>query len=162
MKYKDLTDQQFIELAKLRIINEGGKFHEPIIQIQHKGYSEIWKEFVVSFVIKTKKWADCILSIQFSRFHPNEFLYLQGIGVDFNLSPTSEDALKQSQDSEPITESKLSEIRQAFADYYRSEGCSCCQNIEPHQEAGNRLGKLLKAEPYSDGSGYDWTLYSTK
>ena len=29
----------------------------------------------------------------------------------------------------------LADIRQAFADYYKSEGCSCCQDIEAHDKA---------------------------
>lgn len=47
-------------------------------------------------------------------------------------------------------------VRDAFQDYVRSEGCSCCQDYEAHKEAGNKLGKLLNFKPYSDGSGYDF------
>ena len=57
---------------------------------------------------------------------------------------------------------KLSEIRQAFADYVRSEGCSCCCDIDGHDEAAKRLGKLLCVKKYSDGSGYDFYSYSSK
>jgi len=42
-----------------------------------------------------------------------------------------------------VSGSLLEEIRQAFADYYASEGCSCCQDIEPHEKASLRLGELL-------------------
>ena len=58
-----------------------------------------------------------------------------------------------------VSGSLLSEIRKVFADYYASEGCSCCQNIEPHKEASLKLGKLLGAEMYEDGSGVDWYKY---
>lgn len=55
----------------------------------------------------------------------------------------------------------LSKIRRAVADYIRSEGCSCCQNQPAHDEAGKRLGKLLKVKKYADGSGYDFHAYSS-
>lgn len=54
------------------------------------------------------------------------------------------------------------EILCALADYIRSEGCSCCCNIEDHDEAISRLGRLLRVKKYSDGSGYDFRGYETK
>lgn len=56
----------------------------------------------------------------------------------------------------------LEKIRQAFADYYASEGCTCCQNRESHKKADLRLGKLLGAEMYNDGSGPNWYKYRSK
>ncbi len=56
----------------------------------------------------------------------------------------------------------LKEIRQAFADYMASEGCSCCATYPEHDLAENKLGKLLKMKKYKDGSGYDYTLYKSK
>jgi hypothetical protein len=57
----------------------------------------------------------------------------------------------------------LEQIRQAFADYVASEGCSCCQNTELHDEALQRLGKLLDIPAYSDGSGIDtWQFVSSR
>lgn len=56
----------------------------------------------------------------------------------------------------PVGGSVLEQIRQAFADYRRSEGCSCCRDMDAHEEAEKRLAELLKPEPYEDGSGYDW------
>lgn len=50
---------------------------------------------------------------------------------------------------------KLEKIRQALADYVHSEGCTCCQSIEPHNAALSALAALLNVGPYSDGSGYD-------
>lgn len=61
-----------------------------------------------------------------------------------------------------VNGSLLEEIRQAFADYNRAEGCDCCRNIEAHEKAENRLGKLLGAKPYDDGSGFHWSLYRSK
>lgn len=52
-------------------------------------------------------------------------------------------------------------IRQAVADYMRSEGCSCCQNIEQHKEAERILAGLLDVPIYSDGSGYDFNRFAT-
>lgn len=63
-----------------------------------------------------------------------------------------------------LTESQrtlLREIRKALGDYIRSEGCSCCQNTEKHEKALARLGKLLRAKKFKDGSGYDFWSYSS-
>ena len=54
------------------------------------------------------------------------------------------------------------EIRQVFADYYASEGCSCCQEADAHREAANKLGELLDCEKYDDDSGYQFYKYRTK
>ncbi len=53
------------------------------------------------------------------------------------------------------------EVRQAFADYYASEGCSCCRDNEAHEEASLRLAKLLDAEMYEDNSAANWYKYRT-
>lgn len=55
----------------------------------------------------------------------------------------------------------LVEIRTAVADYMRSEGCSCCRDQSAHEEAEERLAKLLGVEKYSDGSGYNFDVYTT-
>lgn len=52
-------------------------------------------------------------------------------------------------------------LRRAVADYMASEGCSCCRNVEAHQEHKARLGKLLRVQKYADGSGYDFGRYET-
>ncbi|MEK6879393.1 MAG: hypothetical protein AABY22_07295 [Nanoarchaeota archaeon] len=56
----------------------------------------------------------------------------------------------------------LSEIRTALADYIKSEGCSCCRNIDEHNIAEEKLGKLLKIPKFKDGSGYDFWKYVSK
>lgn len=61
----------------------------------------------------------------------------------------------------PDTNTSLEDIRQAFADYRRAEGCACCRDIEAHKEAEKRLAELLKPEPYKDNSGFNWSLYRT-
>lgn len=48
------------------------------------------------------------------------------------------------------------DVRQAVADYMWSEGCSCCQNVEAHEEHTKRLAELLDVPMYGDGSGYDF------
>jgi hypothetical protein len=60
-----------------------------------------------------------------------------------------------------VSGSVLEQIRQAFADYYKSEGCSCCRNESKHDEAKKRLAELLKPDMYEDGSGYNWYLYAS-
>lgn len=59
-------------------------------------------------------------------------------------------------------EAILKEVRQAVADYMRSEGCSCCRSIEAHEKHKERLAKLLRVPKYSDGSGYDFSKFGSK
>ena len=61
-----------------------------------------------------------------------------------------------------VSVSVLEQIRQAFADYRRAEGCSCCRDIDAHEEAEKRLAELLKPTPYEDGSGSDWWQYCSE
>jgi len=56
---------------------------------------------------------------------------------------------------------KLENIRQALADYMRSEGCSCCRNIEDHEENTAKLASLLEVPMYDDMSGYDFNQFSS-
>ena len=53
-------------------------------------------------------------------------------------------------------------MRRAVADYMRTEGCSCCRDIEGHDKAKKRLAKLLNVPQYDDGSGFDFYRFSTK
>lgn len=54
------------------------------------------------------------------------------------------------------------QVRQAVADYMRSEGCSCCRDVDAHEEHTKRLGKLLKVPMYHDKSGYDFSKYRSE
>ena len=51
------------------------------------------------------------------------------------------------------------ELRRAVADYMRSEGCSCCRNIDSHEEHEKRLAELLDIPMYDDDSGYDFNQF---
>jgi len=53
------------------------------------------------------------------------------------------------------------ELRQALGDYVYSEGCTCCQDTKKHEQAAERLAKLLNVAKYTDGSGYDFYRYAT-
>ncbi len=53
----------------------------------------------------------------------------------------------------------LEEVRQAIAEYMYSEGCSCCRDIDAHEVNKKRLAELLNVPLYSDGSGYDFSLF---
>jgi len=55
----------------------------------------------------------------------------------------------------------LKEIREAVANYIRSEGCSCCRG-DDHDEHREVLAKLLGVPEYDDGSGYDFNKFCTK
>ena len=56
---------------------------------------------------------------------------------------------------------KLKEIRQALADYIQSEGCNCCRNEKPHNEALKILAKMLNVPMYDDKSGYNFNKFAT-
>lgn len=56
---------------------------------------------------------------------------------------------------------KLEKIRQAFADYRRAEGCSCCRDIEAHQAAAARLGALLDIPKYPGTDDYNFGLFES-
>lgn len=66
--------------------------------------------------------------------------------------------LKAKKRPRSIADLMLPEIRNAFADYVWSEGCSCCQDREAHEAAATRLGELLDVRKYPDG-GYDFGFY---
>lgn len=59
------------------------------------------------------------------------------------------------------SQAEIVEIRTAFADYVKSEGCGCCGSKDAHDEASERLGKLLDVEKYSDGIGFNFYAYAT-
>ena len=52
-------------------------------------------------------------------------------------------------------------LRSAIDNYMRSEGCSCCRDIESHKKAEKRLAELLDVALYDDDSGYDFNKYVT-
>ena len=61
-----------------------------------------------------------------------------------------------------MSENFLQAVRQAVADYMRSEGCSCCQDRESHKEHERKLAELLNVPPYPDGSGFDFSVFRSK
>lgn len=54
------------------------------------------------------------------------------------------------------------QLRTAVANYMYSEGCSCCQDTEAHENHKSVLGQLLNVPKYKDGSGYDFSKYRSK
>lgn len=56
---------------------------------------------------------------------------------------------------------EINKVRTAFADYFSSEGCSCCRGHD-HKEHEEKLAELLHPESYEDGSGHDWYKYQTQ
>lgn len=50
-------------------------------------------------------------------------------------------------------------IREAVANYMRSEGCGCCEDREAHKEHTKVLAELLGVEMYEDKSGYNFGKY---
>ena len=65
------------------------------------------------------------------------------------------------QEAIKMEQERLDAIRNAFADFYASEGCGCCGDREAHDIAQKRLGELLQVEPYEDGSGHNFWIYKT-
>lgn len=62
----------------------------------------------------------------------------------------------------PLTTKALrAKLRTALADYMASEGCDCCQGND-HEQHAERLAELLNVPKYSDGSGFDFSKYSTQ
>lgn len=56
----------------------------------------------------------------------------------------------------------ISQVRTAFADYVKTEGCGCCEDGEGHNAAMEKIAPLLEIEKYEDGSGYDTYKYGSK
>ena len=50
---------------------------------------------------------------------------------------------------------QIEEIKTAFSRYVRTEGCSCCEDIDGHKAAAKELGELLKFPKFDDGE-YDF------
>jgi hypothetical protein len=55
----------------------------------------------------------------------------------------------------------LAPIREALANYVKSEGCGCCSDFSKHEKALDRLGELLGMDRYDDDSGVDIYKYAT-
>lgn len=53
------------------------------------------------------------------------------------------------------------QLRKAVADYMRSEGCSCCQDVEAHRRHTKRLAELLDVPAYDDNSGYNFSQFKS-
>ena len=60
-----------------------------------------------------------------------------------------------------MTTTERNALRQAVADYMRSEGCSCCRDVADHEQHAARLAALLKVPRYKDGSGYDFGRFES-
>ena len=52
-------------------------------------------------------------------------------------------------------------VRRAVADYMKSEGCSCCRDIDAHEKHAAALARLLKVPMYDDGSGWDFSIFAS-
>lgn len=53
------------------------------------------------------------------------------------------------------------QIREAIADYMRSEGCDCCRHSS-HGKHAERIAKLLRVPKYADSSGFDFQRFRSK
>lgn len=50
-------------------------------------------------------------------------------------------------------------MREAFANYRKSEGCPCCEGFS-HDKDAEVIAKLLNVPKYKDGSGYNFYKYA--
>jgi hypothetical protein len=80
MELENLNQSQFIELCKLRLKNKNKDYTEITIEDATFRYFN-----GVSFIVKSDKWADDRFSFSFDMFYPNEFMYLLGLGVEFEI-----------------------------------------------------------------------------
>jgi uncharacterized protein YhaN len=53
-------------------------------------------------------------------------------------------------------------VRELIVNYMRSEGCSCCQDLEEHAKNKKELGELLDCGKYDDEDNYNFYQYATK
>ena len=53
-------------------------------------------------------------------------------------------------------EKRVKELGKLFAEYRSSEGCSCCEDTDTHNEIEQNLGELLNVPRDKYNSGYDW------
>ena len=60
-----------------------------------------------------------------------------------------------------MREEEKARLREAVANYMRSEGCGCCEDCEAHIEHARILAGLLDVPMYNDGSGYDFYRFAT-
>ena len=56
----------------------------------------------------------------------------------------------------------IHKVREAVANYRRSEGCACCRDYEAHKKHSKVLGELLRIPEYDDGSGHDFGQFTTE
>lgn len=78
MTLKNLTEENFIELCKLRLKHKGQDFTE--IKIDDDSFNYFYG---VSFIISSEKYDDYLFPISFEMFYPDEFIYLLDLGIDF-------------------------------------------------------------------------------
>jgi hypothetical protein len=83
MKYKDLSDLQLKKLCRMRLANRKAEISITKIKIEDKRLNPITEEFCVSFIVDSKEWASSRESICFTKFYPNEFIFMQKIGIKF-------------------------------------------------------------------------------
>jgi len=57
------------------------------------------------------------------------------------------------------TTKEVKKIREAVANYMRSEGCGCCSDGKAHDIHEAILGELLNVPMYDDKSGYNFQQF---
>jgi hypothetical protein len=80
----------------------------------------------------------------------------------FNTRPLEyvlQSALTTAQEENKRT---IETIRIAVADYMRSEGCSCCRDIDAHEVNTKRLAELLNVSMYDDESGFNFAQFRSE
>ena len=53
-------------------------------------------------------------------------------------------------------------LRNAIADYMKSEGCDCCRNQNAHDVAEKEIAELLDVPKYNDNSGYNFSMFESE
>ncbi len=64
--------------------------------------------------------------------------------------------------SEQEVQELKDKLRNAIADYMKSEGCDCCRNQNAHDVAEKEIAELLDVPKYNDNSGYNFSMFESE
>lgn len=72
-----------------------------------------------------------------------------------NINTHLRDQVKQFERMPSLTQFK-EDLRNTFIEYVKTEGCSCCEDRDPHKQAKDKMGELLNFPKYTDKDEYNF------